>query len=995
MSTESPWRAAVITPQPELATAIAEVIRSHGFTVETGASVERDWSTIDFALVTESADADYLAQRSNIVVEHLAACTPCDVNSALAEVHFRLVARNVDVARERFVRDRPVIGAFSFEDLRALELLVPAPFNVESGLPAAGMPFVSPSAEPSYVRSALSTGRHVLLTGPPGSGKSTACLQALFAVTAGALPVAVVYVRGRDLRTHDDDIDGAAILLRAGVTAGGRPTWPVTAPIRQAGWTVIVDGLDEWQTSPEIRVAVVAGLKGSTEWSLVSCRQHEVSRELRRILQYFDSIVRLTDWARRDIDRYISQLRRAGRDKAARYIEKRVARRPALRALQIPLWLSMLAYLAETHVPSQAIDEYELVIDVSTAIADAELRRAGAASTTTPDILQNLWSDASWHVHKARRDGVVLTLDDLALAIDCARGTPVFQALRGMLDISMSGRLQGFYHEVFLEFHLARHTIRALQARSSAVIDILSYQRSVITNQFIRAGLKTLPNRAVIFDYLTTKLSEALPPDRSDFAKSQIVYFLSRADDRAGTVERLASIWRTDASLFVRHSAAWGAVMRGVRAVEMEYYDKLCSSELDAKSNRGYHQSYYGDLPSLNERDVPVYDNGGSAEVSLVVLFDRIVRDERRHQYLRRIELATIRQFLQTGRSLPVEITDPAGKLDVSTDEVRNHEWGSAFVEGVRAEVNRIKPLLPSPPRQCVTLVLRGGGVKGLAFCGALDVLERYYDFDTFIGTSAGALTAILLSAGYSAQELKAELQKVDLGSFLEASFLRSLWNLLTQRGMHTGERIVDWLNGLLSKKLGREIVYLRDLPKRVVMLASMLGYGCLKFDSQGERRDQRAAYAARCSMAHPVVFTPGVVDGARVWDGGVLNNFPVEQLHSLGNQPFIALYLGTVAPQANRQFWPLDVFRLWLGQNEKALVDEHRENVVVIDPAPVRTTDFRLKEAGKRLLFARGRLAALEFMQRQGRRPLITDEEVESARIEEKEATRAVSSER
>ena len=56
-------------------------------------------------------------------------------------------------------------------------------------------------------------------------------------------------------------------------------------------------------------------------------------------------------------------------------------------------------------------------------------------------------------------------------------------------------------------------------------------------------------------------------------------------------------------------------------------------------------------------------------------------------------------------------------------------------------------------------LVLEGGGAKGLAFVGAMEVFERAgYTFDRVVGTSAGAIMASFLAAGYSADEMKAAM---------------------------------------------------------------------------------------------------------------------------------------------------------------------------------------------------------------------------------------------
>lgn len=51
-------------------------------------------------------------------------------------------------------------------------------------------------------------------------------------------------------------------------------------------------------------------------------------------------------------------------------------------------------------------------------------------------------------------------------------------------------------------------------------------------------------------------------------------------------------------------------------------------------------------------------------------------------------------------------------------------------------------------------LVFSGGGTKAVAFLGALEALERRHTHRRLVGSSAGAITAALLAAGYSAREL-------------------------------------------------------------------------------------------------------------------------------------------------------------------------------------------------------------------------------------------------
>ena len=56
-----------------------------------------------------------------------------------------------------------------------------------------------------------------------------------------------------------------------------------------------------------------------------------------------------------------------------------------------------------------------------------------------------------------------------------------------------------------------------------------------------------------------------------------------------------------------------------------------------------------------------------------------------------------------------------------------------------------------------VDLVFEGGGVKGIGLVGAYSVLEeRDYQPVNMAGSSAGAIVAALVAAGYSADELYA-----------------------------------------------------------------------------------------------------------------------------------------------------------------------------------------------------------------------------------------------
>lgn len=90
-------------------------------------------------------------------------------------------------------------------------------------------------------------------------------------------------------------------------------------------------------------------------------------------------------------------------------------------------------------------------------------------------------------------------------------------------------------------------------------------------------------------------------------------------------------------------------------------------------------------------------------------------------------------------------------------------------------------------------MVFEGGGSKGMAFAGAIEELERRgHSTGRLLGTSAGAITASLLAAGYDAKGLMATLEEREGGQPVFSTFLA------TPQGFSTDEVEDSVLKGLL-----------------------------------------------------------------------------------------------------------------------------------------------------------------------------------------------------
>ena len=301
-------------------------------------------------------------------------------------------------------------------------------------------------------------------------------------------------------------------------------------------------------------------------------------------------------------------------------------------------------------------------------------------------------------------------------------------------------------------------------------------------------------------------------------------------------------------------------------------------------------------------------------------------------------------------------------------------EFAIAFTQlqaepgAARAAVTAKAPSAALAPPTSHALIMKGGGIKGLAYVGAIERLTDHYTFDWYVGTSAGAVAAVLLGAGYTADELRQILRDKDFRDFFDASGLGKWANLAIHHGLHPANTFTEWLDRLLAEKLRKPSrVKLSDLPHRVTVYASQRNRQSLKFDSVDHDAD--AAYAVRCSMSIPFVFIPQSDQGLRAYDGGLQHNYPINDLLSTHpGTPFISLYLGSEVYEPVRQRWVIsDLISIWTESSDPDALNRYRDRTVIIDPRPIGTLDFSLTDTEKEFLLACGRAGAVMHLSGEG----------------------------
>jgi predicted acylesterase/phospholipase RssA len=269
-----------------------------------------------------------------------------------------------------------------------------------------------------------------------------------------------------------------------------------------------------------------------------------------------------------------------------------------------------------------------------------------------------------------------------------------------------------------------------------------------------------------------------------------------------------------------------------------------------------------------------------------------------------------------------------------------------------------------------LTLILKGGGAKGIAHVGALHEVRKYFLCDRIVGTSAGAIVAVLVGAGFTDAELRDELFRVDFGLLARDSWWQCCLNLVIRGGLHSAKGLQTWLDIALAKKLKSPTqVLLRQLPLHTTVYACQGSDPAVTFDSRSDGSNfEPASYATRCSMSIPLYFTPESKSGAHIFDGGLRHNYPVELL--LKDAPktkFIGLYLGAPTFEGMKTGVPSAALDALLEAQDTAQLRKYGDRTIIIDTRPIGTLDLSLSEQEKTFLFLAGQVAAIDFLSRQG----------------------------
>ena len=185
-------------------------------------------------------------------------------------------------------------------------------------------------------------------------------------------------------------------------------------------------------------------------------------------------------------------------------------------------------------------------------------------------------------------------------------------------------------------------------------------------------------------------------------------------------------------------------------------------------------------------------------------------------------------------------------------------------------------------------LVFEGGGVKGIAYIGAMSILDQrgiLKDIKRAGGTSAGAINALIFSLGFNIQEQRGIMESTDFKAFMDDSWgiIRDIRRLAKHFGWNKGDFFTEWIGELIKRQMGTAKATfgdLRDSEKPdLYVIGTNLSTGYSEVFSAERHPDMELAQAVRISMSIPLFFA-AVRYGERedvYVDGGAMQNYPVK----------------------------------------------------------------------------------------------------------------------
>jgi len=310
-------------------------------------------------------------------------------------------------------------------------------------------------------------------------------------------------------------------------------------------------------------------------------------------------------------------------------------------------------------------------------------------------------------------------------------------------------------------------------------------------------------------------------------------------------------------------------------------------------------------------------------------------------------------------------------------------------------------------------LVLKGGGIRGIAYTGALKVLEEQkitQHIEKVAGTSVGAITGALFCVGYTAGQMEDIMLSLNIATFNDGEwfFIGGQKRMRKNFGWYKGRELEKWIGEQIEAQTGSAnttFLQLHQLSltdkkyKDLYITATNLAKQNLEIFSWKTYPDMSIKTAVRASASVPLYFGAVFIDSAgnviehpkkyvhyNVYiDGGLLANYPINIFntdsdntnnsineHTLGlkldrpEQIEYAKHNTGIAPYNIHSFpgYIAALYNITIETLNKSIPhDEEKKHTVYISTSNLSPRVRHLTAEQKKLLFDNGAEAAKDFL--------------------------------
>lgn len=278
---------------------------------------------------------------------------------------------------------------------------------------------------------------------------------------------------------------------------------------------------------------------------------------------------------------------------------------------------------------------------------------------------------------------------------------------------------------------------------------------------------------------------------------------------------------------------------------------------------------------------------------------------------------------------------------------------------------------------QIENLVFKGGGVLGMSYSGALEILESrgiLQNIKGLAGTSAGAAVATMVAIGYTPAEIKINLEQTDFKKFGDG---RNFIGILRKYGIYKGEYLLEWLQNLIEQKTGNKDLTFSQLQelnkKELKVFACNLNTSSLQEFSAEKTPNVIIAEALRASMSIPLLFNAYKFKDSNpndhiYIDGGVIYNFPITAFPSTSKT--LGLYLKTDSNDSGLEYnnifkYVKRLFKTLLKGQDVDFFKNYQESThtIILSNLGVSTTNFAITDQQKQALYQSAKFATEKYL--------------------------------